>query len=62
MQLSVGFDGSVWGVNEGGLIYRYDPAASTSWDSIPGLLKQISVSAQSVVWGVNSGGAVYRFY
>jgi hypothetical protein len=44
------------------LIYRYDPAVSTSWDSIPGLLKQISVSAQSVVWGVNSGGVVYRFY
>ena len=49
-------------MNEGDLIYRYDPASPTSWDNIPGLLKQISVSAQSVVWGVNAAGSVYRFY
>lgn len=52
-QVSVGFDGTTWGVNGSGEIYRWDANAST-WDWIPGALTQIAVASSSVVWGLNA--------
>jgi hypothetical protein len=51
-------DGSVWGVNSGDEIYRWNGGG---WDLIPGGLRQISVGSASHVWGVNSSDMIYRW-
>jgi hypothetical protein len=59
-QVSVGADGTVWGINSAGLIYRYD-SNSQSWVQTPGYLKQIAVGGNGAVWGLNPAGSIYRW-
>jgi len=59
-QLSVGFDGTTWGVNAGGQIYRWD-ANTNTWDWIPGALAEVAVGSSNAVWGVNAAGEIYRW-
>ena len=54
--VSVGADGTVWGVNKNDQIYRRDGG---NWRNIPGGLKQISVGSRSKVWGVNRNDQIY---
>jgi hypothetical protein len=54
--VSVGSDGTVWGVNTANNIYRY---AGNQWQQIPGALRQISVGNANNVWGVNAAGNIY---
>jgi len=56
--VSVGQDGTVWGVNSSDNIYRWN---GTTWQQIPGALKQISVGNATNVWGVNSSDNIYRW-
>ncbi len=56
--VSVGADGTVWGVNAGDQIFRWNGSA---WDRISGQLKQVSVGNASMVWGVNSADKIYRW-
>lgn len=55
--VSVGADGTVWGVNENDDIFR---RTGDTWTQIPGKLKQISVGNADNVWGVNSNDYIYR--
>ena len=59
-QISVGADGTVWGLNSNNSIYRWDTVLQT-WDWIPGSLAQIYVGNATSVWGLNSAGAIYQF-
>ncbi len=56
--VSVGADGTVWGVNSADQIYR---RSGDGWEQIPGALKQVSVGATSQVWGVNSADQIFRW-
>jgi hypothetical protein len=56
--VSVGSDGTVWGVNAGEDIFRR--LGNNQWQQIPGKLKQISVGNANNVWGVNASGDVFR--
>jgi virginiamycin B lyase len=59
-QISVGADGTAWGVNAQQQIYQYD-STSNSWANVPGSLSQISVGNAANVWGVNAEQQVYRY-
>lgn len=59
-QVSVGADGSVWGINAAGLIYQYN-STSQSWVQVPGYLTQIAVGGDGSVWGLNPAGLIYRW-
>ncbi len=59
-QISVGADGTIWGINGADLIYRYDPNTQ-SWVQAPGNLARISVGANGSVWGLDAAGHVYRW-
>jgi len=56
-QVSVGSDGSVWGVNSLDKIYRW---TGSDWTLVGGSLKQVSVGPDGSVWGVNSSNEIYR--
>jgi hypothetical protein len=56
----VAYEGSVWGINSQGEIWRYNTAAQ-GWDNIPGALQSLSLGCDAVVWGINSSGATYYF-
>ena len=57
-QVSVGSAEHIWGVTEGGQIYRW---TAGGWQGVGGWLKQISISAAGAVWGVNSWNNIYRW-
>ena len=57
-QVSVGADGTVWGVNGANDIYKY--LGNNSWKKIPGKLAQISVGNKHHIWGVTSNHEIYR--
>lgn len=59
-QISVGADGSLWGVNANGAIYSYD-ADTANWFQAPGTLAHVSVGSSQFVWGLNSAGQIYRW-
>jgi hypothetical protein len=59
-QLSVGADGTCWGINAQQEIYSYD-AKTNSWANVPGALVQISVGNANNVWGVDAEQHVYRY-
>jgi hypothetical protein len=59
-QISVGADGTIWGINSADLIYRYDPNTQ-SWVQAPGHLARISVGANGSVWGLDAAGHIYRW-
>jgi uncharacterized repeat protein (TIGR03803 family) len=59
-ELSVGSDGTVWGLNSAGQPYMFNPQTQT-WLQAPGLLTQIAVGSSGVVWGLNAAGQIYRY-
>jgi sugar lactone lactonase YvrE len=59
-QVSVGSDGTVWGLNSAGQIYMFNPQTQT-WQQAPGLLTQIAVGANGSIWGLNAAGQIYRY-
>ncbi|HEX3682042.1 MAG TPA: tectonin domain-containing protein [Bryobacteraceae bacterium] len=60
LQLAVGADGTVWGLNVNGESYSYN-AQTNSWTSGSQPLSQIAVGASGAIWGLNSAGDIYRF-
>lgn len=52
-QISVGFDGRIWGVNSSDQIWTR-PGVNGPWQKIDGSLKHVSVANNGRVWGVNS--------
>ncbi|HKO58023.1 MAG TPA: tectonin domain-containing protein [Thermoanaerobaculia bacterium] len=56
--VSVGQDGTVWGVNANDDIFRWNGG---TWDNIAGKLKQISVGNANNVWGVNAADDIFRW-
>jgi hypothetical protein len=59
-QISVGSDGTVWGINSIGQTYMLNPFTQT-WQQAPILFAQIAVGSQSFVWALNAAGQVYRY-
>ena len=59
-QISVGCDGTVWGLNSAGQIYMFNSQTQT-WQQVPGLLAQIAVGSSSFVFGLNGAGQIYRY-
>ena len=59
-QISVGSDGTVWGLSSAGQPYMFNPQTQT-WLQAPGLLTQIAVGSSGVVWGLNAAGQIYRY-
>ncbi len=59
-QISVSADGSVWGVNSGNLIYRYD-ASIQNWVGEPGNFAQIAVGGNGSIWSLDPSGNIYRW-
>ena len=60
VQVSVGGDGSVWGINSAGELYYFEPVGQT-WVHAPGTLDQVVVGASGAVWGLNAAGEVFRW-
>ena len=60
----VGADGTPWGINIAGSIYRFD-VPSQSWINTPGVLTSISVGLgagnDASVWGINAASLIYVF-
>ena len=59
-QVSVGPDGSMWGINGSDQIYRYNPANQT-FVHVAGALTEIAVGGDGSVWGINAAGSIYSF-
>lgn len=59
-QVSVGADGTVWGVNSANEIFMYN-AQAQSWTQAPGELVQVAVGSANAVWGINAIGEIYRW-
>lgn len=58
-QISVGADGSVWGLNSGGQIFNY--SANQGWVYIPGTLAHITAGSASAVWGLNASQLIFSW-
>ncbi len=54
--ISVGFDGTTFGINEGGGVMRL---VNGVWQGVPGSLGQVSVGDANTVWGVKHGSGWY---
>jgi hypothetical protein len=59
-QVSVGADGTAWGIDSSGNIFAYN-AETQNWQQVPGSLAEISVGASGDIWGINSFGSIYRY-
>ena len=59
-QISVGADGTVWGLNSSQQIFTYD-SASGQFVQVPGSLTQIAVGNAQAVWGINAQEQIYRW-
>lgn len=57
-QISVGADGTVWGLNSGGQIFEYN-SGNPGWTLIPGTLSRILVGSGSAVWGLNASQEIF---
>ena len=57
VQQSTDCDGTIFGLNEKGLIFAWN---GVGWTQVEGELKQISVGSKSEVWGVNSLNQVWK--
>jgi hypothetical protein len=58
-QVSVGADGTVWGINAQQQIYEYH--SDPGWTNIPGALTQIAVGSGAAIWGINAQQQIYRW-
>src|SRR5579875_3716270 len=59
-QVSIGADGTIFGINQGEQTYTYNLATST-WTNVPGSLTSISVGNATNVWGLNYAHQIYRY-
>jgi N-acyl-D-amino-acid deacylase len=59
-RISVGADGSVWGVNSSQELYSYDLAAH-EWQQLSGALVQIAASSATSAWGLNAQQQIYQW-
>lgn len=60
-QISVGADGTAWGVNGSEQVFRYN-SSSQSWQQQSGItLSVLAVGSSSAVWGLNSVGNIYQY-
>lgn len=59
-QVSIGADGSVWGINQFQQTYTYNTATG-SWTEIAGTLKTISAGNTNAVWGLNYANQIYHY-
>jgi 6-phosphogluconate dehydrogenase (decarboxylating) len=59
-QISVGFDGTVWGLTSAGQISVFNPH-TPAWQPVTGSLTQIAVGSSGCVWGLNAAGQIYRY-
>ncbi len=59
-QLSVGSDGTVFGISTNGDVYSYS-ALTQAWTSDLLVLSQISVGGSGAAWGLDASGQVYSF-
>jgi phospholipase C len=57
-QITVGADGSVWGINASQQIYEFTNA---EWINTPGSLTQIAAGSAGSVWGINNANQSYRW-
>jgi hypothetical protein len=58
--ISVGADGTVWGINAASDIYRFNTTTG-AFQQVSGLLTSISVGNSTAVWGINAASDIYRF-
>ena len=58
--VSIGVDGSIWGVNQNRQIFR-KASVSASWQTVQGELVQIDALDYNNMVGVNQFGAAYRY-
>lgn len=56
-QISVGADGSVWGVQDDGRILKKE---IDGWAFVEGELDRISVGSAEHIWGVDETGAIFK--
>ncbi len=56
--LAIGGDGTVWGVNDQGVPFRWGGSA---WAGLEGRLQRVAVGSANRVWGVNAAGEVYEW-
>ena len=59
-QVSVGADGTTWGLGDDGAIYTYDTQAQ-NWTTVPGTLMQIAVGSKNAIWGLNAQYQIFRW-
>jgi len=59
-QISVGADGTVWGLDSSQNIFTWDSGAS-QFVQVPGQLVQIAVGNVNAVWGLNAQGLIFRW-
>jgi hypothetical protein len=59
-QISVGADGSVWGVNGSQQIFTYN-TSTASWTQIPGALTYVAVGNANAVWGINAQQQIFHW-
>jgi hypothetical protein len=59
-QVSVGSDGTVWGINSAGQVYMFNPQTQT-WQQAPGLFTQVAVGSSGFVWALNAAGQIFRY-
>ncbi len=60
-QISVGVDGTAWGVNGSGQVFVYN-SGSQAWQQFSGItLSVVAVGSSSAIWGLNSVGNIYHY-
>lgn len=59
-KISVGADGTVWGLSDSGETYSYN-SQNQSWSSGSETLSQVAVGSSGAIWGVNAAGDIYTY-
>lgn len=59
-QISVGADGTTWGVNGSQQVFRYN-SSSQAWQQMPGSMAVVAVGSSSSIWALNLVGNIYRW-
>lgn len=57
-QISVGSDGTVWGVNSSNRVFK---RGRGGWKQLRGRIKQLDVGSRKHIWGVGTDDRVYRW-
>jgi hypothetical protein len=59
-QVSVGTSANVWGVNDPGNVYKWNPT-TTTWIAEPGTCASVSVASDGTVWCLGPNDAIWRW-